>query len=66
MEMIPVAVFLRRKDVGSLKLTMAQKKRREGYSFILPGFIYMLIILGYPLIYNILNFPSRYFQIEPE
>lgn len=53
MEMIPVAVFLRRKDVGGLKLTMAQKKRREGYSFILPGFIYMLIILGYPLIYNI-------------
>lgn len=36
-----------------MKLSMAAKKRREGYTFILPGFIYMLIILGYPLIYNI-------------
>lgn len=33
---------------------MIQKKRREGYAFILPGFIYMLVILGYPLIYNII------------
>lgn len=31
---------------------MAAKKRREGYTFILPGFIYMLVVLGYPLIYN--------------
>lgn len=37
-----------------MKLSMAAKKRREGYTFILPGFIYMLIILGYPLIYNII------------
>lgn len=36
-----------------MKLSMAAKKKREGYTFILPGFIYMLIILGYPLIYNI-------------
>ena len=31
---------------------MAAKKRREGYTFILPGFIYMLVVLGYPLVYN--------------
>ena len=37
-----------------MKLSMAAKKRREGYTFILPGFIYMLVILGYPLIYNII------------
>ena len=31
---------------------MAAKKRREGYTFIIPGFIYMLVVLGYPLVYN--------------
>lgn len=36
-----------------MKLTMQQKKAREGYAFILPGFIYMVVILGYPLIYNV-------------
>ena len=36
-----------------MKLTIAQKKKREGYAFILPGFIYMIIILGYPLLYNV-------------
>lgn len=36
------------------KLTMHQKKRREGYAFILPGFIYMVAILGYPLVYNVI------------
>ena len=35
------------------KLTIQQKRKREGYSFILPGFLYMVIILGYPLIYNV-------------
>ena len=35
-----------------MKMSMAAKKRREGYTFILPGFIYMLVVLGYPLIYN--------------
>ncbi|QIB58746.1 sugar ABC transporter permease [Blautia producta] len=33
-------------------MSMAAKKRREGYTFILPGFIYMLVVLGYPLVYN--------------
>lgn len=32
----------------------ATKKRLEGYAFILPGFLYVLLILGYPLIYNII------------
>ena len=37
-----------------MKLSMAAKKRREGYTFILPGFIYMMIVLGYPLVYNVM------------
>ena len=37
-----------------MKLSMAGKKRVEGYTFILPGFIYMLVILGYPLVYNVI------------
>lgn len=36
-----------------MKLTMQQKKAREGYAFILPGFLYMIVILGYPLVYNV-------------
>ena len=30
-----------------------RQKDKEGYSFILPGVIYILVILGYPLIYNV-------------
>ena len=37
-----------------MKSTIAAKRRREGNLFILPGFLYMLIILGYPLVYNII------------
>ena len=36
------------------KRTIAQKRTREGYSFILPGFIYMIVVLGYPLVYNVI------------
>lgn len=36
-----------------MKSTIAAKRKREGYAFILPGFIYMLVILGYPLVYNV-------------
>lgn len=36
-----------------MKMPIATKKRLEGYTFILPGFIYILVVLGYPLIYNI-------------
>lgn len=32
---------------------MAVKKNSEGYVFILPGVIYLLIVVGYPLIYNL-------------
>ncbi len=35
-----------------MKLKMATKKRIEGYAFILPGFIYILFLLFYPLVYN--------------
>lgn len=42
-----------------MKLNMAAKKRREAYIFILPGFIYLVAICGYPLIYNmILSFKN--------
>lgn len=33
-------------------MTMAAKKTREAYCFILPAFIYMVLVLGYPLAYN--------------
>ena len=36
-----------------MKMTIAKKKKLEGYMFVLPGFLYILIVLGYPLIYNI-------------
>ena len=35
-------------------MKIATKKKLEGYIFILPGFLYILIILGYPLIYNVI------------
>ena len=34
-------------------MKIATKKKLEGYICILPGFIYILVILGYPLIYNV-------------
>ena len=36
-----------------MKLSIAAKKKREAYLFILPGFLYLLIVCGYPLLYNI-------------
>ena len=36
-----------------MKLSIAAKKKREAYIFILPGFIYLLRVCGYPLIYTI-------------
>ena len=38
----------------SKKMSMAAKKRMEGYCFILPGFLYVVLVLGYPLVYNII------------
>ena len=35
-------------------MSMAAKKRMEGYCFILPGFLYVVLVLGYPLVYNII------------
>ena len=35
-------------------MSMAAKKRMEGYRFILPGFLYVVLVLGYPLVYNII------------
>lgn len=32
---------------------MAVRRRREAYCFILPAFIYILLVLGYPLAYNV-------------
>ena len=36
-----------------MRLSMAARKSKEAYIFILPGFIYLLIVCGYPLLYNI-------------
>ena len=35
------------------KMSIATKKKLEGYGFILPGFLYVVLLLGYPLVYNI-------------
>ncbi len=35
-------------------LSIEKRKRREAYAFILPAFCYMILVLGYPLIYNVL------------
>lgn len=35
------------------KLTIAQSRQREAYMFILPAFVYVLVVMGYPLIYNV-------------
>lgn len=35
-------------------MSMAAKKKVEGYTFILPGCIYMMVVLGYPLVYNVI------------
>ncbi len=35
------------------QLSIDKRKRREAYGFILPAFLYMLLVLGYPLIYNV-------------
>ena len=32
---------------------MAVRRRREAYCFILPAFIYIILVLGYPLAYNV-------------
>ncbi|MCC8051776.1 MAG: sugar ABC transporter permease [Clostridiales bacterium] len=37
-----------------MSLSMAGKRRREAYCFILPAFFYMILVLGYPLVYNII------------
>lgn len=35
-------------------LSMSARKNREAYCFILPAFVYMLLVLGYPLVYNVI------------
>ena len=34
-------------------ISVASQKRREAYFFILPAFIYILLVMGYPMIYNV-------------
>lgn len=36
------------------QLSIEKKRRWEAYGFILPAFFYMLLILGYPLLYNVI------------
>lgn len=33
--------------------SIAARRRREAYCFILPAFFYMILVLGYPLVYNV-------------
>lgn len=35
------------------QLSIEKRRSREAYGFILPAFCYMLLVLGYPLIYNV-------------
>ncbi len=37
-----------------MDVKIATKKKLEGYAFVLPAFIYVLVILGYPIIYNVI------------
>lgn len=37
---------MRKKDAAS-------RRENDGYIFIIPAFIYMLVVLGYPLVYNL-------------
>lgn len=36
------------------QLSIEKRRRREAYGFILPAFFYMLLVLGYPLVYNVI------------
>lgn len=40
--------------MGKKRLTIAQSRTREAYFFILPAFIYVIVVMGYPLIYNVI------------
>ena len=33
-------------------LSIESQKRREAYAFILPAFLFILLVMGYPLVYN--------------
>ena len=38
----------------ALGLSMTTKTKLEGLLFVLPGFLYTVAVLGYPLVYNFL------------
>lgn len=38
----------------SVQLSIEKRRKREAYGFILPAFFYMLLVLGYPLVYNVI------------
>ena len=47
------------KQLSGGKLNASKQRRREAYFFVLPAFIYVLVVMGYPLIYNaILSFKN--------
>jgi multiple sugar transport system permease protein len=35
-----------------MKVSLSVKRNAEGYAFIIPGMVYILALLGYPLVYN--------------
>ena len=49
-----------------MNLSFEQRRRMEGFFFVLPGIIVVLAVLGYPLVYNIvlslknMKQPERY------
>ena len=38
-----------------MNLSFEQRRRMEGFFFVLPGIIVVLAVLGYPLVYNIVH-----------
>lgn len=47
-------MFMNKERTWACEIYDCCKKKKRGISVILPGFLYMLIILGYPLVYNII------------
>ena len=42
-----------------MKTQIRSRKDRECYPFILPAFIYLLVVVGYPIVYNfVLSFKN--------
>ena len=38
----------------SKSFSLQKRKTMEAYLFVLPAFIYIVVVMGYPLVYNII------------